>query len=152
MNDVLSGHRVVQLKQWARLTLTTLNILYKPWGPKSYFQFKIIINVLVSFVRFILIPMSWVYVRYKCFSFSTQGSTLDVRFWRLNKFGPYTERVNPDIIMILTPDTLDREHRQTAKNNPLIPHADSITLTSRVIKITKCHFNPLNATIMIMGN
>ena len=35
--------------------------LYKTWRQKGYFQFEIIMNVLVSSFRFIWIPMLWVY-------------------------------------------------------------------------------------------
>ena len=35
--------------------------LYTPWRTKVFFQFEIIINVLVSYFRFILIPILWVY-------------------------------------------------------------------------------------------
>ena len=35
--------------------------LYKPWRPKDFIQFEIVINVLVSSFRFIWIPMLWVY-------------------------------------------------------------------------------------------
>ena len=38
--------------------LKRLNMSYKA---KDFFQFEIIINVLVSSVRFICIPMLWVY-------------------------------------------------------------------------------------------
>ena len=74
------------------LTLTTLKIfLYKPWRPKGFFQFEIIINVSVSSFRFIWIPMLWVYGHYKYFNsytawidFGRQNLTsTDVRFWRI---------------------------------------------------------------------
>ena len=35
------------------LTLIALKYLYKPWGPKGCFQFKIVINVLVGSFHFI---------------------------------------------------------------------------------------------------
>ena len=39
---------------WAPITLTTLKyVLYKPWRPKGFFQFEIIINVFVSSFCFI---------------------------------------------------------------------------------------------------
>ena len=45
--------------------------LYKPWKPKGFFQFEIIINILVSSFRFIWIPMLWFYGVSKLFiSFS----------------------------------------------------------------------------------
>ena len=64
---------------------------WKPWRPKRFFQFEIIINVLVSSFRFIWTPMSWVYGHYKYFNsysagidFSRQNlPSTDVRFWRL---------------------------------------------------------------------
>ena len=56
------------------LNLTTLNIfLYKPWRPKGFFQFEIIITVLVSSFRFIWIPMLWVYGHYKYFHSYSAG-------------------------------------------------------------------------------
>ena len=67
--------------------------LYKSWKPKGCVQFKIIINVLVSSFRFIWIPMLRVYGHYVFFFFlSVQGSTLDVRIWRLKSI-PRAERV-----------------------------------------------------------
>ena len=39
--------------------------VYKPWGTRGYFQFEIIINVLVNSFRFSRIPMVWVYGHYK---------------------------------------------------------------------------------------
>ena len=47
------------------LTLKALNYFIKPWRPKVFFQFEIIINVLVSSSRFIWIPMLWVYGHWK---------------------------------------------------------------------------------------
>ena len=63
----------------------------KPWRPKGYFQFKIFINVLVSFLRFIWITMLWVCSYYKYFNslrvgiiFIRQNLTFkDVRLWRI---------------------------------------------------------------------
>ena len=55
--------------------------LYKP--PKGFFQFEIIINVLVRSFRFIWIPVLWVYGHYKCCTLLARGSTLDIRIWRL---------------------------------------------------------------------
>ena len=59
---------------------------------KVFFQFEIIINVLVRSFFFIWIPMLWFYSRYKYFIFFSVGSdyrrqdltSTDVRFWRLN--------------------------------------------------------------------
>ena len=50
--------------------------LYKPWRPKDFFQFEIIINVLVSSFCFIWIPMVRVYDHYK---YLLSQLTLDVR-------------------------------------------------------------------------
>ena len=58
---------------------------------KGFFQFEIIINVLVSSFWFILIPMFWVYGHYKYFnSFSARTifihqylPSTNVRFWRI---------------------------------------------------------------------
>ena len=45
--------------------------VYKPWQPKFFFQFEIILNFLVSSFRFIWIPMLWFSGHYKyCNSFS----------------------------------------------------------------------------------
>ena len=57
----------------------------------GFFQFEIIINVLVSFFRFIWIPMIWVYDHYKYLYYYSAGidfgrqnlTSGDVRFWRL---------------------------------------------------------------------
>ena len=56
--------------------------LYKPWRPKGFSQFEVIINVLAGLFCFILTPMLWVYGHYKCLSLSVQGLTLDVKIWR----------------------------------------------------------------------
>ena len=55
--------------------------LYKPWRPKVFFQFEIIINVLVSFLRFISLQRPlWVYILYFT-DFRRQNLTsTDVRF------------------------------------------------------------------------
>ena len=39
-------------------------LLCKRWRPKAFFQFEIILNVLVSCFRLISIPMLWVYGHY----------------------------------------------------------------------------------------
>ena len=57
---------------------------------EGFFPLEIIINVLVSFFRFIWIPMLWVYDQYKCgYTFSVGTvflrqnlTSIDVRFWR----------------------------------------------------------------------
>ena len=48
--------------------------LYKPRNQRIFFQFKIIINVLVSSFRFIWISMLWDYGNNKCFTLSIWGS------------------------------------------------------------------------------
>ena len=58
-------------------------LLYKPWRPKGFLQFETIINVLVSSLRFIWVPMLWVYDHYKCLILLVRGFTLDFRIWRL---------------------------------------------------------------------
>ena len=71
------------LKRW--------NLLYKLWRPKCFFQFEIIIIIFVSSLRFIWIPMLWVYDHYKyCYSYSAgidfrrhNLTSTDVRFWSL---------------------------------------------------------------------
>ena len=44
---------------------------------KGFFQFEIIIDVLVSSFRFIRIPLLWVYDQYKYFTLTVRGSTLE---------------------------------------------------------------------------
>ena len=59
---------------------TTLKyILYEPCRPKGFFQFEIIINVLVSSFRFIWIPMLSTTIIF-CLVLSARGLSLDVRF------------------------------------------------------------------------
>ena len=65
--------------------------LNKQWRSKVFFQFDILINILVSFFRSIWIPMLWVYGQSKYFYFYSAGIVFsrqnlpsrDVRFWRL---------------------------------------------------------------------
>ena len=54
--------------------------LYKPRDKVCFFQFEIIINVLVDSFRFILIPMLWVYCQYEYVTLPMRGSASDVRF------------------------------------------------------------------------
>ena len=73
---------------WGLKELKQLNICM--WAMEHIFQFEIIINVLVSFFRFIWIPVVWIYDHYKLFySFSAviyfrrqNLTSIDVRFWR----------------------------------------------------------------------
>ena len=65
---------------------------------KGFFQFEIIINVLVTSFRFIWIPILWIYGQYKYF-LSMRGPSLYVKIQRLYrrqiltyKDGPRTER------------------------------------------------------------
>ena len=61
------------------------------WKPKGFFQFDIIINVLVSSFWFILIHMLWFCGHYTFFNSFSAGidfrrqnlTSTDVRFWRL---------------------------------------------------------------------
>ena len=62
--------------------------LYKLWRPNSFFQFEIIINVLVSW--FIRIPMLWVYVLYKCFTLFHLKSDVYRRQMLTSKVHPRT--------------------------------------------------------------
>ena len=55
--------------------------LYKQWTPTCFLQIKFIINVLVSSVRFIWIPMLWVYGCCNSIILSVWGPSLDVRLW-----------------------------------------------------------------------
>ena len=68
--------------------------VFKPWRPKGYFLFEIIINVLVISFWFIWIPMLWVYDHYKYFN-SFNAGTVFIRQILMHKDGPRTERVNP---------------------------------------------------------
>ena len=54
-----------------------LALSYKPWRPKSFIHFEIIINVLVSSFRFIWIPMLWVCGHYE--SFHSYSAGIDFR-------------------------------------------------------------------------
>ena len=45
------------------------DFFFKSMETKGFFQFEIIINVLVSFFRFIWIHMSWVYGHYNVLFF-----------------------------------------------------------------------------------
>ena len=63
-------------------SVTTVKYFCIKLGGPIFFQFEIIINVLVSSFCFILIPMLWVYGYYKCLIFSGRGSSLDVGIWR----------------------------------------------------------------------
>ena len=73
------------------LTLITLNYFGKTMETEGFFQFEIITNVLVSYFRFIWIPMLWVYRHYKYFISFGAGNVFicqnltstDVRFWRI---------------------------------------------------------------------
>ena len=51
------------------------NIFYIHHGDQRVYQFEIIINILVSSLRFIWIPMSWVYGHYKYFTLLVRGPT-----------------------------------------------------------------------------
>ena len=58
--------------------------LYKPWKPKFFFQFKIVINAFVNSFWFIRIDaMLWVYGHCKYLVLIVRVSGLDVRIWRL---------------------------------------------------------------------
>ena len=60
--------------------------LYKLWRPKDFFQFEIIINVLVSSFRFIWIPMLWCHgctAIINVLILSTWGPSLYVKIWRM---------------------------------------------------------------------
>ena len=64
-------------------------LFHKTWRTKGFIQFEIIINVLFSSFCFICIPMFMSNVMSKAIIIyflirSVRGSTLDVRFWRLN--------------------------------------------------------------------
>ena len=77
------------------LTLKALNIFIKPWRPRGFIQFEIIINVLVSSFWFIWIPMLWVYNHYKMFTLTARGWFLDVRIWRLQTSDSVVQSISP---------------------------------------------------------
>ena len=55
--------------------------LYKPWRPKGYFQFEIVINVLVSSFRIIVMGLRPLYIFSAGTVFIRQNLTsTDVRF------------------------------------------------------------------------
>ena len=56
--------------------------LSNPWRPKGFFQFEIILNVLVSSFSPIW-PMLRVYAHFNMLPLTVRGSTLDVGIWRL---------------------------------------------------------------------
>ena len=72
-------------------TLEALNYFVKNIATKGFFQFEIIINVLVTSSCFIWIPMLLVYAHFKYVYFYSAGidfgrqnlTSTDVRFWRL---------------------------------------------------------------------
>ena len=73
-------------------------LLYKPWRPKCFFQFYIILNVLVSSFWFIWISMLCVYktaTMRNMFTFNVRGSIFNVRIWRLQTFkvDPHAARI-----------------------------------------------------------
>ena len=65
---------------------------------KGFFQFEIFINVLVSSLRFIWIPMLWVHSHYKFINSFSAGIVFirPNRFWRRGAYkdDPRAERVN----------------------------------------------------------
>ena len=71
------------LKRWKKL--------YKSWRPKGFFQFEIILIVLVCSLWFIWIPMLWVYGHYKYVNSFSAGivfigqnlTSTGVRFWHI---------------------------------------------------------------------
>ena len=67
--------------------------LYKPY---NFFQFDIIITVLVGSFRFIWIPMLWVCGHYKDFPFLSAG----IKFWRQNLTS--TTNVNSRTVRVKT--------------------------------------------------
>ena len=62
-----------------------LKYVYVNQKTKGFFQFEIIINILVSSVRFISLPMLWVYNELKYFThllLKVTIQTIDIRIWR----------------------------------------------------------------------
>ena len=106
----------------AMITVNAELILYKPWSPKGFIQFEIIINVLVSSFWFIWIHMLWVYGHYKYFysyssgiAFSRQNLTsTDVIFWRL-KWSPFCKGWSGKMLLLAC-ITLSYRHDSDAKS------------------------------------
>ena len=80
------------------LTHKALNyFLYKPWKLKGFFPFEVATNVLFRSLRFIWIPMLWVYDCYKLF----YTSIAEFNFRRqilTSKVDPRAVRVNINIL------------------------------------------------------
>ena len=78
--------------------------VYKAWRSKGFFQFKIIINVLVSSFWVIWIPMLWVYDLYKYFNSVSTGTVFirqnltSRRQILMYEDGPRFERVKHRIV------------------------------------------------------
>ena len=96
-NDVCIIHLVLVMvvnllvkRAWCINLYNAEIFLYKPWRPKGYCQFGIIINVLVSCFRFIWIPMLSGLLPLEYFHSFSAGSVFirqhltstDVRCWR----------------------------------------------------------------------
>ena len=68
---------------------TTLNLynaellLFKPWRLKGFFQFNIVINVLVSSFLLVWIPVLWVSEHYEDFNYLSAGIIAYTSFWRI---------------------------------------------------------------------
>ena len=62
INSFQGSVRALNMSEALPLSYNAEIFLYKPLRPKCFFQFEIIINVLVSSFRFIWIPMLWVYI------------------------------------------------------------------------------------------
>ena len=56
------------------LTLEAMNFYINHENQRFFFKFDININVLVTFIWFIWIPMLWVYGHYKSFTLETSDS------------------------------------------------------------------------------
>ena len=74
-------------------------LLFKPWGLKGYFQFKILPNVSVSYFWFIWIPMLLFYEHHKYAIFLSAGRLYTSEFYVYRrqiltyKDGPRAKRV-----------------------------------------------------------
>ena len=95
-SETLNTHNKYEI-----LTLWALNYFCKNHGDqKFFFQFEIIINVLVSSFWFIWISMLWVYGHINIFTLAVWGSILVVRIWRLQPKSPVRNSRGPK-----SPDT-----------------------------------------------
>ena len=112
--------------------------MYKPCRRKGFFQFEVIINVLVSSLRVKWIPMSWVYGHHTFLIHSVRGSSLDVRIWRSPRWKGCTQGLYG------TTRTIQRTSDTVSNSTATIPDT-SVTFTHANVQMSRtsqCH-NPI---------